>query len=108
MNIHDDWDCLKNKPRVKDFNSVKSKFNLVLPILNDITGTTGQHNLYQRVLGLDLACVLCYDVSMYRCCPGFSILIHRMRKVLIPALPQYNVVKVNAKGMTFNKTVYQC
>lgn len=37
MNIRDDWDCLKNKPRVKDFNSVKSKFNLVLPILNDIT-----------------------------------------------------------------------
>lgn len=36
MNISDDWDCLKNKPRVKDFNSVKSKFNLFLPILNDI------------------------------------------------------------------------
>lgn len=74
-------------------------------LLQSGRGTTGQHNLYQRVLGLDLACVLCYDVSMYRCCPGFSILIHRMRKVLIPALPQYNVVKVNAKGMTFNKTV---
>lgn len=35
MNISDDWDCFKNKPRVKDFDNVNSKFNLLLPILND-------------------------------------------------------------------------
>ena len=67
-----------------------------------------RHNLYQRALRLDLECVLCYDVSVYRCCPGFRILIQRMRMVLVSALPQYNIVKVNVEGMSFNKTVYQC
>lgn len=77
-------------------------------LLQSGRGTTGQHNLYQRAPGLDLACVFCYDVSAYRCCPGFSILIHMMRMVLVSALPQYYIVKVNVKGTSFNKTVYQC
>lgn len=82
-------------------------------LLQSRRGTITAYIAYTKehwALILSLSSATMY-LCIARCCLGFSVLIYRIRMMIVDiveytALPQYNTVKVNVNALI--KTVYKC